>query len=73
MTYISPPFSYLQTGSFSNPCVCFLQESDIEDAANKEEQRDDYLKNEPQPGTSDLCERLERYSHVIWFSLLENG
>jgi len=51
-------------------------ESDIEDTSvnftvSKEkhnfhhEQRDDYLKSEPQAGTSDLCERLERFDFVI--------
>jgi len=40
-------------------------ESDVEDATSKEEQREDYLKNEPQPGTSELCERLERFDFVM--------
>ena len=45
---------------YSNQFDYLLQESDIEDATNKEEQQEDYLKSDPQPGTSDLCERLER-------------
>lgn len=45
------------------------EESSINIAANREEldtfhvgtvSREDYVHNEPQPGTSELCERLQR-------------
>jgi len=48
------------------------EESDMEDTSGRAEEvfqsemtRDDYTPGEPQPGTSELCERLQRFDFVI--------